>query len=121
MISTGEPHEGGDEEVIEYPQAVSVEVLISLRADSVAAAHEGGASSRGTGSGSSVTLQGDKRRFVKNFVRGHFQNATRTGNNGLVRSPQVIISLQQMQSLLPKESEREIQVCSPLLKLVCDS
>jgi hypothetical protein len=100
-----------DEEDVTYPQAVSIEVQFALRekaTTSTAAAAAGC-----TGASSAASGRGDKRRFVKNYVRGHFQNSAVEGRNNTRfdgSRPQVIISLCQLEKLLPKESEREVQV-----------
>ena len=88
-----------DEEVIAYPQAISVEVQLSLREkrESEAAA-------------SVPQRKGDKKCFTKNHVRGLYDAKHDRNCHVLPRRPQLIVSLSQMERLLPKESEREVQV-----------
>jgi hypothetical protein len=108
LLSTVQPDVKEEEDILEYPQAVSVEVTIAMRESPTPTR----LSSNGRIFDRNLTIRGDKRRFVKNFVKGHFCGSSPSGGNerGSSDQRQVVISLREMDKLLPKESEREIQV-----------
>mmetsp|Transcript_22941 Transcript_22941/g.38819 ORF Transcript_22941/g.38819 Transcript_22941/m.38819 type:complete len:828 (+) Transcript_22941:138-2621(+) len=97
-------HNSNDDDVNDvdgvYPPAVSVEVRLTMRVSS----------ERSNSRDTQVGVRGDKRCFAKNYVRGHFNHSSHHGGARNSLDSQVTISLRQMDKLLPKESEREIQL-----------